>query len=253
MKYTLPAALLAPFIVISPLHAETNTLKFDRNGRTETYKTDTASGTLEIEWSKTLKVFQDVVGSSGETYRSLVHFNGGPALTYENAASSTSFEIYYTLEIKGNTPVIDCLYGNIRNAQNGASIRKAVCNLDKPLSSDYQDLVFAYSDKWISESNTTNLQPVMADPPKSVSAPVGSLGEIKTTLHYGSADELMSATPHTLAIAGNKTYDLGAGNVYFVYDVDGITPLGLDLETATEAHTMERIREAELLQTINTN
>lgn len=49
------------------------------------------------------------------------------------------------------------------------------------------------------------------------------------------------------------TWELGAGNVYFVYDVDGITPLGLDLETASEPHTMKRIGEAELLQAINTN
>lgn len=79
--------------------------------------------------------------------QTLVTFNRLPALTYENTASSTSFEVFYTLSLKNKVPVIDCVYGNIRNAQNGASIRKAVCNLNQPLSSKYKDLVFAYSDK----------------------------------------------------------------------------------------------------------
>jgi hypothetical protein len=253
MKHTLSTTLLLLLVLAVSTQAQTKTLTFDREGITETYQADMDTGVLRISWGQKTKVFADTVGYAGNISRAVVSFNGAPALVYENSGSVTSFEVFYTLALKDKVPVIDCVYGNIRNGQNGVSIRKAVCNLDKPLSSEYQDLVFAYSDKWIDASNTVSLQSVMAEPSKPADAPLGRLGEADAALRYSTLDELMSATPKTIATTGKKTHEVSSGNVYFVYDADGITPLSLDVETDPATHTLKRLTSAELLRAIEAN
>jgi hypothetical protein len=253
MKHTLSATLLLSLVLAVSAQAQTKTLTFDRGGITETYQANMDTGVLRISWGQKTKVFTDTVGYAGNISRAVASFNGAPALVYENSGSITSYEVFYTLALKDKVPVIDCVYGNIRNAQNGVSIRKAVCNLNKPLSSKYQDLIFAYSDKWIEASNAVSLQSVMAEPSEPADAPLGRLGEVDVTLRYSSADELMSAAPKTIATAGAKTHEVSSGNAYFVYDADGATPLALDVETDPATHTLKRLTSAELLRAIEAN
>jgi len=252
MKHKLCATLLS-LALTTTIHAQTYTAAANRAEITETYRAYMSTGQLTISWRKEAKVFADIVGYSGQSSRTLVSFNGAPALTYENTASSTSFEVFYTLSLKDQVPVIDCVYGNIRNAQNGVSIRKAVCNLNKPLSSEYQDLIFAYSNKWLEASNAVSLQSVMAEPSLPADAPLGRLDEVDVALRYSSVDELMSATPKTIAMAGKKTHEVSSGNAYFVYDADGTTPLALDVETDPTSHTLKRLTSTELLRAIEAN
>jgi hypothetical protein len=240
-------------VLATPAQAQMKPLTLDRGGSTETYRADMDTGELTIRWGKEAQVFADIVGYAGQTSRTLVSFNSAPALVYENSGSVTSFEVFYTLTLKDKVTLIDCVYGNIRNGQNGVSIRKAVCNLDKPLSSEYQDLVFAYSDKWIDASNAVSLQSVMAEPSLPADAPLGRLGEVDVALRYSSVDELMSATPKTVVTVGKKTHEVSSGNAYFVYDADGTTPLALDVETAPATHTLQRLTAAELLHAIEAN
>lgn len=244
MKHMLCATLLS-LALVTPAQAQAKPLTFDKGGSTESYRADMKTGELTISWETGTKVFTDLVGYAGQTTRALVSFNGAPALVYENSGSSTSFEVFYTLALKEKAPVIDCLYGNIRNGQNGVSIRKAVCNLNKPLSSEYQDLIFAYSDKWIEASNSVSLQSVMAEPSQPADAPLGRLGEVDIVLRYSTVDELMSA--------GGKTHEVSNGNAYFVYEADGITSLALDVETDPATHTLKRLTAAELLRSIEAN
>lgn len=252
MKHMLCATLLS-LALVTPAQAQATPLTSDRGGSTETYRADMDTGELTISRGTEIKVFADLVGYAGQASRALVSFNGAPTLTYRNAGSNTSFEVFYTLTIKDNVPVINCVYGNIRNGQNGASIRKAVCNLDKPLSSEYQDLVFAYSDKWIEASNAISLQSVMAEPSQPADAPLGRLGEVDVVLRYSTVDELMSAAPKTIATVGKKTYEVSNSNAYIVYEADGITPLALDVETDPATHTLKRLTAAELLRSIEAN
>ncbi|WPC05250.1 hypothetical protein SBP02_00430 [Pseudomonas benzenivorans] len=253
MKHIVSTTLLISLALASAIYAQTYTVTVNRGEVTETYQGNMDTGELTISWGKETKVFADIVDYAGQTSRTLVSFNGAPALSYENAGSNTHFEVFYTLSLKEKVPFIDCMYGNIRNGQNGASIRKAVCNLDKPLSSEYQDLIFSYSDKWIEASNTVPLQSVIADPPQAADAPLGRLGEVDVTLRYHSVDELMSAAPKTIATAGGKTHEVSSGNVYFVYDADGTTPLSLDVETDPATHTLKRLTSVELLHAIEAN
>ncbi len=246
MKYPLITAILSFLLLSEPIQAASSIMKFERGNRTEIYTANNESGLLEIEWEGASNRFTAAVGSSGETYRTLVKFNEGPALYYENAASSTSFQVYYTLKIENDTPVVDCIYGNIRNAQNGASIRKAVCNLNYPLISDYQNLIFPYSDKWIGESNIVNFEKLMSEPSQPVDIPVGSMGEVNVVLRYDTLDDLISATPRTLMIQGAASQYLGTAIAFFVYDADGTTPLGLDVKRSSEAHRLDRLYTQQL-------
>ncbi len=253
MKHILAATLLLSLALVTTAQARTYTVTANRDGVTETYQGNMDTGELTIHWGKKTKTFADTVGYAGQTSRALVSFNGAPTLTYRNAGSNTSFEVFYTLTIKDNVPVINCVYGNIRNGQNGASIRKAVCNLDKPLSSEYQDLISKYSDKWVEASNTVSMQSVMAEPSQAADAPLGRLGEVDVVLRYDSLDVLLGATPKTIATASGKTHEVSSGNAYFVYDADGTTPLALDVETDPATHTLKRLTSAELLRAIEAN
>ncbi|MNF38721.1 hypothetical protein D3C85_807550 [compost metagenome] len=94
MKHALTIAILSSLIVTAPIQAATSVMKFERDNRTETYTVNSETGSLEIEWGGTSNKFPTAVSSSGETYRALVSFNEGPALFYENTASSTSFQVY---------------------------------------------------------------------------------------------------------------------------------------------------------------
>lgn len=253
MKCTLSAALLIPLALATTIYAKTYTVTANRGGISEVYTGDMDTGELTISWEKEVKILADIVGYAGQTSRMLVSFNNEPALAYENAGSNTYFEVFYTLTLKGKDPFINCVYGNIRNGQNGMSIRKAVCNLDKPLTSKYEDLIFAYSDKWIEASNTVSLQSVMAAPPHAADVPLDRLGEVDVALRYSSVEELMSATPKTIATAGAKTYEVSSGNAYLVYDADGITPLALDVEMDPVTHTLKRLTSTDLLLGIEAN
>jgi len=161
--------------------------------------------------------------------------------------------VFYTLKVKDNIPLIDCIYSNIRNGQNGSSIRKAVCNLKKILSSDYQDTVFRYTDAWIEESNKVSLQSVMAEPAEAAVTPLGNLGNVLVELRYDSIENLTSATPKTIASVTGKSYVVTTGNAYLVYDVDGVTASALDVETDPVAHSLRRLTATELLQAIKKN
>jgi hypothetical protein len=253
LPYVIPIVLLLMLVLAIPAQAQTYTVTANRSEVTESDQGNMNTGELTISWGTETKVIADIVGYAGQTSRALVSFNGAPALTYESAGSNTHFEVFYTLALKGKAPVIDCVYGNIRNGQNGASIRKAVCNLDKPLSSEYQDLIFAYSEKWIEASNAVSLQSVMTEPPQTADAPLGRLGEVDVALRYSSVDELMSAAPKTIATAAGKTHEVSSGNAYLVYDADGTTPLALDVETAPATHMLKRLTAAELLHAIEAN
>lgn len=236
--------LLTLAILISA-NTQAEIFEFQRDGVSETYLANHQAGTLDVRVGAVSKRFNNVLGRDGGTYRSLVRFNDVPAFFYETTTSSTSFTIYYTLKLKDKNPIIDCLYSDIRNAQNGISIRKAVCNLDAPLKADYSDLVYNYSDTWIGETNSVSFEPLMAEPPQPLDVPVGNLDDVQVVSRYSSMDDLISATPSTWLIKDTRSRDLGKGLVYFVYDADGKTPLGLDMETNSALHSLKRLNTIE--------
>lgn len=250
MRYVLFLAKFTLSALATTTYANTYTVSIHNDEILEAYTADMNTGSLTITRGSKTIVIDEIVGYTGQAARSLVSFNGGPALTYENSGSNTHFEVFYTLTLKESGPVIDCIYGNIRNGLNGASIRKAVCNLKKTLTNDYQDLIFSYSDAWIEASNKTSLQSVMAEPAEAAVAPLGQLGSVLVGLRYDSADDLMSATPKTIATVGEQTHEVTGGNAYLVYDDDNATALALDIETDPVAHSLMRLSPTDLYKII---
>lgn len=253
MRHVRFLALLFSLTLTVSTYASTYTISSNGDEVPEIYTANMDAGTLTIKQGTETTVITDVVGYAGQTARTLVRFNGGHALSYENSGSNTHFEVFYTLKIKNNVPLIDCIYSNIRNGQNGASIRKAVCNLQKKLSSNYQDIIFRYSDAWIEESNRASLQSVMAEPAEAAVTPLAQLGNVFVALRYDSIEDLMSATPKTIASVDGKTYVVTLGNAYLVYDVDGLAPLALDVETDPVAHLLKRLTPTELFQVVKSS
>ncbi|WP_454910433.1 hypothetical protein [Stutzerimonas chloritidismutans] len=98
-----------------------------------------------------------------------------------------------------------------------------------------------------------SLQSVMAEPAEAAVAPLGKLGNVLVALRYDSIEDLMSATPKTIASVAGKTYVVTIGNAYLVYDADGATASTLDVETAPIAHSLKRLTATELLQAIKNN
>lgn len=243
--YTLTLATFA--------YAHPKIISSSSNESAETYIANMEIGTLTIRQGKEEIVIPDIVGHSGQTTRTLLSFNGRHALKYENSGSNTYFEVFYTITPRERRPFIDCLYGNIRNGQNGISIRKAVCNLQHPLTKNYQDLIFTYSDAWIETSNLASIQSINAEPSKPAVTPLGQLGGVEVALRYDSVDDLISASPKTIAIAGQKSRELTAGNAYLVYDADGTTPVALDVETDPAEHLLKRLTPSELTLSVEAN
>ncbi|WP_222909566.1 hypothetical protein [Pseudomonas sp. DNDY-54] len=254
MRYIHYSLLLISLTLNTTIYADSYTTTRDSDNIPEiVYEADMGTGELRISRGNETKIVPNIVGYTGQTSRTLVTFNGGPALIYENAGSNTLFEVFYTLTFKGEAPLIDCLYGNIRNGRNGVSIRKGVCNLQEPLSSQYQDLIYTYSNQWIEATNSVSLQAVMAEPSQAVDVPIDRLGGIDLALRYSSAEELMSASPTTIAKVDDQIYEITTGNAYFIYDADGTTPFAMDVERDPATRTFKRITSKDLLRAIKSS
>lgn len=209
-------------------------IDFDRNGVKEKYTADLDRGILKIERDNHIFSFDGVVGVDGGVYRSLVMFNDTPSLYYSNTSSSTTFDVYYTLEYVQKNPHIGCLYSKIKNSRNGILIKKAVCGLDLEVTSQYQNFVFKYSDGWITDTNLVSVEALVGEPVSPVDVAVGVLGGIEIRNRYESLDDLLSGKPSTLAVQKGGQFDFGKVETYLVYAADGVTVVRLDVVVKSE-------------------
>ncbi|WP_321864798.1 hypothetical protein [Pseudomonas paraveronii] len=172
---------------------------------------------LTVSWSGGSKTVEGVVGSQGETTKALVTFDGKKALRYENLASSSAFEAYFTLVRHGNDIFVDCIYTNVRNNQNGMLINKAVCGLEKPLIEDYEDLVYEFTDEWKNSTAEIDLDPLLKTPPAPLEVEEADFGNVKLSRIYKTQEDLSSSVPETVINNGSKKYSFGMGLVFPVY------------------------------------
>lgn len=210
------------------------------------------AGTLTIKQGTETTIITDIVGYAGQTARTLVRFNGGAALSYENSGSNTHFEVFYTLKVKDNIPLIDCIYSNIRNGRMVPPFEKLFATLTKYYRAITKIQLSVTQTPGL-RSLRASLQSVMAEPAEAAVTPFGKLGNVLVALRYDSIEDLISATQKTIASAAGKTYVVTTGNAYFVYDVDGVTASALDVETDPVAHSLKRLTATELLQAIKKN
>lgn len=196
---------------------------------------------LSVTWSGGSKTIAGVVGGQGQTVRALIDFNGRKAIRYENLASSSAFEAYFTLKRHDNNIFIDCIYTNVRNEQNGILINKAVCGLDKPLVEDYEDLVSDYTDAWKDATAKVDIRSLLKSPPVAVDVVEADFNGVELLRNYKVSDNLSSSLPETLIRKGSKKYSFGVGLFFSVYRADSLTTAAyLDVSTGDHSGPFDR-------------
>ncbi|RON77252.1 hypothetical protein [Pseudomonas fluorescens] len=196
----------------------------------DVYFADSKNKFLNVTWANGSKKIEGVVGSEGENVRELVDFNGGKALHYENLASRSPFEAYFTLSRNENQILVDCIYASIRNEQNGILINKAVCGLSRPLVEGYEDTVYEFSDQWKSETASVSIAPVLKIPPMSLEVKEAEIGSAELFRIYKDKKDLSTSVPKVILRSGAGKYSFGSSLVFSVYNVGALTaPVYLDV------------------------
>ncbi|MGR6734884.1 hypothetical protein [Pseudomonas chlororaphis] len=198
----------------------------------DVYIAESENKALSVTWSGGSKTIEGVVGSEGEITRELIDFDGGKALHYENLASRSPFEAYFTLSRHDSEIVIDCIYVNIRSEQNGILINKAVCGLDRPLAEDYEDAVYEFSDQWKNSTANIVIAQLLKMPPISLEVKESEVGGAEFFRIYKTQKDLSTSVPEAVLKKGAKKYSFGSSLVFSVYKFGDLTsPAYLDISS----------------------
>lgn len=186
------------------------------------YSANAEGTSLTVTWSGGSKTIEGVVGSVGETTRALVEFDGGKALRYENLASRSLFETYFTLIRRGDEIFIDCIYANVRNEQNGILINKAVCGLDLLLAEGYEDAAYEFTDKWKASTAGISIESLSKQPPQSLEVNESQVAEVNLVRVYETQDSLSYLMPRALLRKEGVDRSLGTDLVFSVYQIGNL-------------------------------
>ncbi|VVN22288.1 MULTISPECIES: hypothetical protein [Pseudomonas] len=201
-------------------------------GQDDVYLANAKTKSLNVTWAGGSRTIENVVGSEGETTRELVDFNGGKALHYENLASRSTFEAYFTLMRNAKDVFIDCIYANVRNEQNGILINKAVCGLNRPLAEEYDEAIYEFSDEWKSSTDNIAIEPLLRVPPLPLEVSESTLGEAKLSRIYNSKDNLSVSAPEAVIEKGTGKHSFGSSQVFSVYKVGDLArPIYFDVSS----------------------
>lgn len=222
MKLRFQAVLMFSFVMVSGISM----------AKSDVYLASAKTKSLSVTWAGGSKTIENVVGSEGETTRELVDFNGGKALHYENLASRSTFEAYFTLRRNAKDVFIDCIYTNVRNEQNGILINKAVCGLNRPLAEEYEEVIYAFSDEWKKSTDNITIEPLLKVPPLPLEVNDSMLGDAKLSRIYNSKDNLSITAPEAVIEKGARKHLFGSSQVFSVYKVGDLAcPVYLDVSS----------------------
>ncbi len=183
------------------------------------YSANPEGKSLTVTWSGGSKTIAGVVGGLGETTKALVEFDGGKALRYENVASRSLFETYFTLFRRGDDILIDCIYANVRNEQNGILINKAVCGLDLLLAEGYEDAAYEFIDKWKGSTAGISIKSLSKQPPHPLEVYESQLAGVDLVRVYETQDSFSYLLPRALLRKEGVDRSFGTDVVFSVYQV----------------------------------
>ncbi|MHC8359300.1 hypothetical protein ACYZUA_03070 [Pseudomonas sp. LS2P72] len=183
----------------------------------DVYEVDEATQSLKVSWSGGSKIVEGVIGDKGEVTRDFVDFNGTKALHYENLASSTPFEAYFTLSRQGGNVVVDCIYANIRNDRNGILINKAVCDLNRQLVEDYEESIYEFSDEWKNIAGRISIESLNRTPSVALNVDEAQYKDIHLVRTYKSQDDLVSKSPSGAVKQGSTQHQFNSDVIFSVY------------------------------------
>ncbi|MGF6327981.1 hypothetical protein ABH909_000859 [Pseudomonas sp. BS3782 TE3695] len=196
----------------------------------DVYEVNEETQSLKVSWSGGSKVVDGVVGDKGEVTRDFVDFNGTKALHYENLASSTPFEAYFTLSRQGDSVVVDCIYANIRNDRNGILVNKAVCDLNRPLVEDYEESIYEFSDEWKNTTGKISTESLGNTPAVALNVDEAQYKDIHLVRVYKSQDDLVSKSPSVAIKQGSSQHQFDSGTIFSVYKASDLkSPQYLDV------------------------
>ena len=198
----------------------------------DVYEVSAENQSLKIIWAGGSQTVDGVIGDKGEVTRDLVDFNGARALHYENLASATPFEAYFTLSRQKDRAAIDCIYTNIRNDRNGILISKAVCGLEKPLTEGYEDSIYAFSDAWKNATGTISITSLSKTPAIPLNVDEAQYKDIHLVRTYKAQSNLLSEAPSVAIKKGSTQHQFVVNTIFSVYDVNDLkSPKYLDVAT----------------------
>lgn len=225
-------ALLALLYIAIPITAIADNI-YTIKGKNSIYlKSDTA----------TIK-FDNVVGMNGNSYRELITINNKPSIYAGN-----DFDTYYTLKASKNDIIIDCLYAELRNHDNGLLITNAICGLNAILNSDYEDLSYTYTDKWQAERSKVKTEN-LAHKDESLDFVVANIEGIEVHNFYKNIESWKNSTPSTYIKHQSKCHIINSKKTFVVYEHEEIdVPRYLDIVRTAEPLTIERLDSTALKQ-----
>ncbi len=229
------------------LAVENTSFAIESNGRIDSFSEDVSLKTLTISWGVNTKTLHDITGMKSGAYRSLVKFNERPSL-YSGGVDD--METYYTLISKEDNLFVDCIYSDFRSNENGIGVTKAVCGVNKELNSDYQNLVFDYSNRWKEDINKVDITPLIAQH-KILDILVGSLNGVAVYIRYASVQDLENAQPETFIEYNSKHYSLNKNKAYLVYkEADNPVPIRLDVVIDSKMSKLKSYTESDLIKLV---
>lgn len=189
------------------------------------------------------KAYLDVVGSKDGFYRRLTSINGTPALF-----SGGRDLLYFSLKLSGGMLLVDCAYIESRNEYNGVRVSAGVCGLERPLDSEYNDIIYEYSDRWMGGVFSFGTDRVIKDK-KPTSFLLGEIGGVSVYNRYSTVGDLESATPETYVKSDGGCYSFGKAEVFLIFmKGDELSPHYLDVRLSADPIELKRLKENDLMK-----
>lgn len=223
--------ILILFLIFnSNLAISENFIVKDDKGNNISIRVASLGDTLLASFNGKEKLYKDVVGNEGQVYKDFVIFNKQPSLWYSNTSSRLKFNVYYTLQAKQNKLMVDCAYADIHDSSTGMVINKAICGLNKELNSNYSDLIYSFSDKWIESFDQQKIS-------VPLDIQLGKVDDITIYASYSSQEAFDTYTPEIILNYQDKSYNFGKEKVYIVYLVNNLS----------EVNRIDRVIDSEKL------
>ncbi|WP_369986652.1 hypothetical protein [Pseudomonas xanthosomatis] len=187
-----------------------------------TYREEPGSGALSFvakEGGQRIEV-PDIFTQQGQNTRSLLRFNGQPALEYQSTTVGVPYRAVVTLYLEASVMKVDCLYLTTRSGRNGAFLHRAVCGLGRVLDEHFPDLASEYTVRWYAEVDPVQLRPAAKLQLSWVTEARWEGAEVRR--EYLGRPELETELPRLTINSAKARYGLVGRNVYMVYAADNL-------------------------------
>ena len=211
------------------LPGETKTTHIDNEGLTSNNESTTSH-------------YQDVIGEWYGFSRELISINGEIGLIALGRG-----EYYFTLTTQKNRTLIDCIYVNERNKQNGAGISVGLCNSNLNLDQTYIEAAQYQSNIFGESIYSFDTSPVSRGLKSKFL--LGKIGKVEIYDSYESENDLMKSSPRKYIRSADGCLSMKDTTAFLVFMApNNTTPSYLDVVTSHSPMTIKRFDESDLIK-----